>query len=206
MTAVILMKRGGKSVLREERKRELQKRIFLKSIELFKEYGYDNVTVESIASTCGIAKGTFFNYFPKKEHVLLYLGNSQNDYLQEIAQKYKGEKMKQQLLFIFKELLTVYMDNSELLKLTLSETIRSALKDESRNISLFKETITALIEEAKKNEKINTRFDSKTIASVCVGIYFNTLIIWSVSQEENDDIVSIFEKQFEVIWEGIELD
>ncbi|MCM3164875.1 TetR/AcrR family transcriptional regulator [Metabacillus litoralis] len=193
-------------MLREERKNELKKQIFFKSIELFKEYGYDNVTVEKIASSCGIAKGTFFNYFPKKEHVLLYLGNSQNDYLQEITQKYKNVKIKQQLLLIFKELLSVYMENSDLLKLALSETIRSALKDESRNINLFKETMTILIDEAKTNKTINTRFDSKMIASVLVGIYFNTLISWSVSQDESVNIVTIFEEQYEVIWEGIEQD
>ncbi|MFD1736858.1 TetR/AcrR family transcriptional regulator [Bacillus salitolerans] len=193
-------------MLREERKKELKKHIFFKSIELFKEYGYDNVTVEKIASSCGIAKGTFFNYFPKKEHVLLYLGSSQNEYLQEVVQKYKDEKIKQRLLLIFKELLSIYLENSDLLKLTLTETIRSALKDESRNINIFKETMTTLIEEAKANKTINTRFDSNTIASVLVGIYFNTLISWSVSQDESVHIVSIFERQYEVIWEGIEKD
>ncbi|UGB28790.1 TetR/AcrR family transcriptional regulator [Metabacillus sp. B2-18] len=187
-------------MLREERKKELKKQIFFKSIELFKEYGYDNVTVEKIASSCGIAKGTFFNYFPKKEHVLLYLGSSQNEYLQEVAQKYKDVKIKQRILLIFKELLTIYLENSDLLKLTLSETIRSALKEESRNINLFNETMTALIEEAKTNKKINTRFDSNTIASVLVGIYFNSLISWSVSQDESVHIVSIFEKQYK--WFG----
>jgi AcrR family transcriptional regulator len=204
MTVVILLKEGWKPMLREERKKELKKQIFFKSIELFKEFGYDHVTVEKIASACGIAKGTFFNYFPKKEHVLLYLGNSQNDYLQEIAQKYKDVRIKQQLLLIFKELLSVYLENSDLLKQTLSETIRSALKDESRNINLFKETITTLIEIAKTNKTINTRFDSETIASVLVGIYFNTLIGWSVSEDESVYIATIFERQFEVIWEGIE--
>lgn len=191
-------------MLREERKKELKKQIFFKSIKLFKEYGYDNVTVEKIASSCGIAKGTFFNYFPKKEHVLLYLGSSQNEYLQEVAQKYKDVKTKQRILLIFKELLSIYLENSDLLKLTLSETIRSALKDESRNIDLFKETMATLIEEAKTNKAINTRFDSKTIASVLVGIYFNTLISWSLIQDEGVHIVSIFEEQYEVIWEGIE--
>ncbi|WP_158638655.1 TetR/AcrR family transcriptional regulator [Metabacillus litoralis] len=191
-------------MLREERKKELKKQIFLKSIKLFKEYGYDNVTVEKIASSCGIAKGTFFNYFPKKEHLLLYLGNSQNDFLCEIIQKYQNVKIKQKLLLIFKDLLSVYLENSDLLKITLSETIRSALKDESRNINLFTETLTALMEEAKTNKEINTRFESRVIASVLVGIYFNTLINWSVSQDISDNIFPIFREQFEMIWEGVE--
>ncbi|SHM52242.1 TetR/AcrR family transcriptional regulator [Gracilibacillus kekensis] len=191
-------------MLKEERKKELKNQIFLKSIELFKEYGYENVTVEKIASSCGIAKGTFFNYFPKKEHVLLYLGNSQDDLLQDIAQKYQHLKIKQQLLNIFKELISVYLNNSDLFKLTISETIRSAFKNESTNINIFEETLTDLIENAKKNNTINTHFASGTISSVLVGIYFNTLVNWSVNNEKNESIITIFEKQFEVVWEGIE--
>ncbi|MGM7683509.1 TetR/AcrR family transcriptional regulator [Cytobacillus sp. Hm23] len=191
-------------MLREERKKELKKQIFLKSIELFKEYGYDNVTVENIASSCGIAKGTFFNYFPKKEHVLLYLGHSQNDLLQEIIRKHQDLKIKKKLLLIFKELLSVYLENTDLLKLTLSETIRSALKDETRNIGLFKESLAELLEDAITNDMLPTHFSSKTIASVLIGIYFNTLISWSVNEGQSNDIFIIFQDQFEVAWQGID--
>ncbi|WP_214483901.1 TetR/AcrR family transcriptional regulator [Bacillus sp. SM2101] len=191
-------------MLREERKKELKKQIFLKSIELFKEYGYDNVTVENIASSCGIAKGTFFNYFPKKEHVLLYLGHSQNDLLQEIIKKHQDLKIKKKLLLIFKELLSVYLENTDLLKLTLSETIRSALKDETRNIGFFKESLAELLEDAITNDMLPTHFSSKTIASVLIGIYFNTLISWSVNEGQSNDIFTIFQDQFEVVWQGID--
>ncbi|MDX8367117.1 TetR/AcrR family transcriptional regulator [Cytobacillus sp. IB215665] len=191
-------------MLREERKKELKKQIFLKSIELFKEYGYDNVTVENIASSCGIAKGTFFNYFPKKEHVLLYLGHSQNDLFQEIIKKHQDLKIKNKLLLIFKELLSVYLENTDLLKLTLSETIRSALKDETRNIGFFKESLAELLEDAITNDMLPTHFSSKTIASVLIGIYFNTLISWSVNEGQSNDIFTIFQDQFEVVWQGID--
>ncbi|MDX8362664.1 TetR/AcrR family transcriptional regulator [Cytobacillus sp. IB215316] len=191
-------------MLREERKKELKKQIFLKSIELFKEYGYDNVTVENIASSCGIAKGTFFNYFPKKEHVLLYLGHSQNDLLQEVIKKHQDLKIKKKLLLIFKELLSVYLENTDLLKLTLSETIRSALKDETRNIGFFKESLAELLEDAITNDMLPTHFSSKTIASVLIGIYFNTLISWSVNEGQSNDIFTIFQDQFEVVWQGID--
>ncbi|MDG5788813.1 TetR/AcrR family transcriptional regulator [Evansella sp. AB-P1] len=191
-------------MLREERKKELKKDIFLKSIELFKEYGYENVSVEKIASACGIAKGTFFNYFPKKEHVLLHLGSSQIVLVKEIIQTHQCSNIKSKVHHIFRELLATYSQHADLLKLTISETIRSALKAESANILTLTDTLTDMFIDAKNTGLFQSAFDPKTISSVLVGIYFNSLITWSLSESPDEDLEIIFNSQFEVVWEGIE--
>lgn len=43
------------------------------AIRLFDEAGYDQTTVQHIASAAGVAAGTVYLYFPSKEHVLLTL-------------------------------------------------------------------------------------------------------------------------------------
>jgi AcrR family transcriptional regulator len=194
------------SILRENRKKELKEQIFFKAIELFKEKGYENVTVEEIAKVCSIAKGTFFNYFQKKEHVLLHLGNSQIQQMEQIIQKHSFKSLKEQLQHIFGDLLTAYLENSALLKLALSETIKSALvmKEESANIQLFQKTLCGIIQEAKETGALQSSGDSNVIASVLVGIYFNTLFSWSLIEAEEVNIVGMFQKQFELVWEGIE--
>ncbi|WP_416148423.1 TetR/AcrR family transcriptional regulator [Salipaludibacillus sp. HK11] len=191
-------------MLRDERKKALKQQIFLKSIELFKEYGYENVTVEKIASESGIAKGTFFNYFPKKEHVLLHLGNSQNELLKDLVQKHQDPSIKKRLQLIFQDILSVYVEGSDILKLSISETIRSALTEESTNIDEFKKILTDVLNEAKQDKSLHSPFDSYTISTVLVGIYFNTLISWSMNTKEREDIVAIFHGQFDVVWQGIE--
>lgn len=55
---------------RERQKRELRARLFETSIALFAEQGFDATTVQQIADRLGVAKGTFFNHFPTKEHVV----------------------------------------------------------------------------------------------------------------------------------------
>ncbi len=201
MTTVIFNWSVNK-MLRDERKKELKKKIFLTSIELFKEYGYDNVTVDKIVSTCGIAKGTFFTYFPKKEHVLLHLGHTQNELVKEVIQKHQETNMKERLKLIFNELLSVYEEHGEVLKLTLYETIRSTLKEESTNIVKFNEALSDIIDESMQNGLFQSRFNPLHIASVLVGIYFNALITWS-SAETKEDLKEIFHPQFEIVWEGI---
>jgi AcrR family transcriptional regulator len=48
-------------------------RILSEAVRLFEKQGYSSTTVEQITEAADVGKGTFFNYFPSKEHVLLSL-------------------------------------------------------------------------------------------------------------------------------------
>ena len=54
---------------RERRKRETRERIFRAALSLFAERGFFATTVEDITEAADVGKGTFFSYFPSKEHV-----------------------------------------------------------------------------------------------------------------------------------------
>jgi AcrR family transcriptional regulator len=46
------------------------------ALRLFAEQGLAATTVEQITEAADVGKGTFFNYFPTKEHVLMAFGDS----------------------------------------------------------------------------------------------------------------------------------
>ena len=60
---------SGESRL-ERRKEETKKKILATAMQLFREQGFDAVSMETIAETVDIAKGTLYNYFPVKEAIL----------------------------------------------------------------------------------------------------------------------------------------
>ena len=62
---------GGR---REQAKLERRERIYEAALNLFRAQGYEGTTVDQITRHAGLAKGTFFNYFPTKDAVLRYLG------------------------------------------------------------------------------------------------------------------------------------
>ncbi|MCK4632165.1 MAG: TetR/AcrR family transcriptional regulator, partial [candidate division Zixibacteria bacterium] len=47
-----------------------KERIYRATIELFGNYGYDGVAVDQLCRECGISKGSFFQYFASKSHLL----------------------------------------------------------------------------------------------------------------------------------------
>jgi AcrR family transcriptional regulator len=50
--------------------KEIKERILTRSDEIFRQFGYNKVTMEKIASDLGISKKTLYRYFSNKDHIL----------------------------------------------------------------------------------------------------------------------------------------
>jgi AcrR family transcriptional regulator len=59
---------------RERRRLETRDRLYRAALELFGERGFLETTVADITDAADVGKGTFFNYFRTKEHVLAAYG------------------------------------------------------------------------------------------------------------------------------------
>src|SRR5271155_5050648 len=64
------------SARRERRKAETYERLMRAALRLFAEQGLAGTTIEQITEAADVGKGTFFNYFPTKEHVLQAFGDT----------------------------------------------------------------------------------------------------------------------------------
>src|SRR5262245_30139869 len=60
--------------LRERKKRRTRQAIAEAAMELFKERGFDAVTVADVAEAADVSVKTVFNYFPAKEDLVLHGG------------------------------------------------------------------------------------------------------------------------------------
>lgn len=49
---------------------ELREAIYRAALDLFRDRGFAAASVDEIVAAAGVAKGTFFNFFPTKAHVL----------------------------------------------------------------------------------------------------------------------------------------
>src|ERR1700674_1742540 len=62
---------------RQRRSAEIRERLFRAALDLFARRGFAETTVEDITEAADVGKGTFFNYFPSKDHILLAFGEMQ---------------------------------------------------------------------------------------------------------------------------------
>src|SRR5579864_4726196 len=84
---------------RRERKRaETRERIFRAALQLFAERGYLETTVEDITEAADVGKGTFFNYFPTKEHLFMAFGEMQHAKISAAVEESRSVKSVKPLL------------------------------------------------------------------------------------------------------------
>lgn len=68
---------------REKQAQATKQRILLSAKKLIEENGYDNVSVDQIVASCGIAKGTFYHHFKTKDEMITAICNTLYDDLRE---------------------------------------------------------------------------------------------------------------------------
>src|SRR5260370_8852282 len=81
--------------LREIKKRRTRQALIDSAMRLYREKGFDRVTVADIAHQAEVAPRTFFGYFETKEDVFLGLGD---DRLQSLVQPIPHRKRRPPIL------------------------------------------------------------------------------------------------------------
>ena len=85
-----------------------KRRIYQTTIRLCGEYGYDGLSVDQFCVEAGISKGSFFQYFPSKSHLLEFAILIFDEYLErlltEIRRTEPGPLVRQKLLHLYETL------------------------------------------------------------------------------------------------------
>ena len=71
---------------RERRRAETREKLFRTAMELFARRGFFETTTTDITEAADVGQGTFFNYFPSKQHVLTALFEMQLNKVQAARQ------------------------------------------------------------------------------------------------------------------------
>src|SRR5437868_8263546 len=71
---------------RERRSAETRERLFRSALQLFIQKGFAETTVEDITEAADVGKGTFFNYFPSKDHILIAFSEMQLGKLEQAVE------------------------------------------------------------------------------------------------------------------------
>jgi len=165
-------------VKRKTRKENTRKKVFKAALELFANKGFEETIIEDITKRAKVAKGTFYNFFSKKEDVLVYYLGS------KIAQSHEGFTLNTENTFLeqYKSLVSNYLKyifrNKNFAKILLKERVMSqGAKDNPYEVEV-KQTIAKLIDLAKQRKEINDQIDTSRIVEVVTGINTLYIIYW----------------------------
>ncbi|HYT71474.1 MAG TPA: TetR/AcrR family transcriptional regulator [Gemmatimonadales bacterium] len=190
---------------RERKKEETKERIVKAALRLFKDHGFDATTVDQIAEQADVAKGTFFNYFPRKEAVFGYLSETWvADAEQKIAAILaKGLPSWPKVRDVFLEFASIYEEDRELsLHMAMEWTRRMHAPDDDvcrRWDALGVHVVRQLQAQGELRRDVAAERASQVLADV----YHGTLMMWLESPEPPFPLKDEIRKRLALVIEGL---
>ncbi len=175
---------GDASGKRAQAKIDRRERLCEAALELFREQGYENTTVSQITSLAGLAKGTFFNYFPTKDAVLRYLGAREVGRLGAASLSGSNISPYNKL----KRFLAALAGSIERDRDLVCQVFRSGisvpelLAGDAGGFSL-QPTAALLIRQAQRVGEVNPELDPDILAAALDALYLQQLVRWCVNEE-----------------------
>ena len=190
---------------RVRRSAELRERLFRAALVLFGKKGYAETTVEDITEAADVGKGTFFNYFPTKEHILMAFGEMQLGKLEAIVHDTKQSDLPMQevLRMLVLRMTEEPIRNPAIVRALLQANLSSVrvrgamLHIHDRNRALLGQ----LIRHGQEHLEIRTDLPPEEIAQVWRQTIFGTLLFWSLAGDAS--LTQRIEQSLSVLWTGI---
>jgi AcrR family transcriptional regulator len=179
---------------RERRREETSEKLFIAAMELFSRKGFAHTRVEEITQAADVGKGTFFNYFPSKEHVLGYLVSKQHGTIRRHLLLARNGSMgsREILLSLARDLIRVPGKSPQMARSLISAFLGNIEVREYivREMSVGRNMIAEIISLGQGRGELRAEIAPTELARVFQHVLFGTVLIWAV------DTVSSLEKQF----------
>jgi AcrR family transcriptional regulator len=190
---------------RSRRSAELRERIFRSALDLFAQKGFAETTVEDITNAADVGKGTFFNYFPSKDHILLAFGEMQLGRLRQAADEARqtNEPLPKFLRSLTTRMTEEPARNPDIVRVLLlaflsNPQVRHAMMDlQTRVLALHSE----MVKLGQERGEIRSDLPPIEIAQVFRQVIFGTLLIWSLYGDAS--LPSRMDSAFEIVWSGL---
>ena len=166
---------------RQERKDITREQILKSAIDLFSKKGFEKTSVENITRRAKIAKGTFYNFFDKKEDVLLYfLDREYSKSEEEIEHKLSS---KQIFIDQIELSITAYIKHifpeKEFTKVLIKERIGKIGTGRNKNELHLMQALSRSIDMAKQRKEITHDIDSRRLTEMIFALYTMYVIYWT---------------------------
>ncbi len=191
---------------RQRRAAETRVRLFRCALQLFAERGYPNVTVEDITEAADVGKGTFFNYFESKDHVLGVMGEIQlGKVKQALTMAEAGEQT------ICSVLHHLFIRSAEepgrspglaralLSSFLASEDVRRLM---AHNLaSEGRKMLAKIVAAGQERGEIDSHLKKERVALHIQQAFMGTLLLWSL--EGRPALQACAEESFQHFWRAI---
>lgn len=192
--------------LRERKKAATRDAIYEAAVSLFRETGYDETTVDEIASAAGVSRATVFNYYGSKQALLVEYRRRLGDELREMAGRLldapdAGESdARSRVEAYFSGLARLAEREGELYRSLVRQVITrpssgdDGLRERSEHAAA---ALAAALEAGRETGDVRRDLDAEFAAYTLLRLWTSALVEWAISggrvplEEQLDDMVDL---------------
>lgn len=189
---------------RERRAAETRLKLFRCALQLFAEHGFQNVTVEDITESADVGKGTFFNYFKSKDHVLSVIAEIQLGKVREALEAAESSKrpIRSVLHDLFAKISEEPGRSPELARALLTAFLSSTIRDLlAQNMSEGRRMLGRIVELGQEHGEIDRKLKPGQMALQLQQSFMGTMLLWSLQGEQK--LQTAIEASFQHFWRAI---
>src|SRR6202047_4440276 len=190
---------------RRRRAAQIRERLFRAALDLFAQRGFADTTVGDITNAADVGKGTFFNYFPSKDHILLAFAEMQLAKLQSIIETLRStrEPVPQFLRTLAVRMTEEPGRNPSIVRALLLANLSSTPVREGMRITQARghKLLTEFIQVGQERGELRNDLPAGEIAHVFRQTVFGTLLVWSLYGD--DSLATRIRTALDVLWQGL---
>jgi AcrR family transcriptional regulator len=190
---------------RARRSAATRESLFRAALDLFALKGFAETTVEDITEAADVGKGTFFNYFPSKDHLLVAFSDMQIAKLQAAVDRVaqSREPMPSFLRALGLNMTAEPARNPSIIRALLQANLSStAVREIMReNHTRSHALLTRLVQTGQDRREIRDDLPAAEIAHVFRQTIFGTLLMWSVFADVS--LPARINAAFDLLWNGM---
>ena len=172
---------------RERKQLELRTHIYEAALQLFRNQGFGDTTVQEIASAAGIGKGTFFNYFSSKDHVLQAWYRKLTRTALEKVSGVEFASGREAVLALMAGLSDGVAVDPRLWDAKVIATSSALLRQEEDDLDQEVQAFCqSAIEKEFSGDRLSAGFDAEFLTRLILAILTGTGHSWSVSKHRDD--------------------
>ena len=175
-------------------------KIYECGIQLIKEYGFDEVTIEKIAKEAGVSVGTYYYYFESKLELFRETFNRADEYfITQVSESLKGLGTKQKILMFFdKYALFNLKDGIKMIKRLYTSENKLFTVEGRQMQKLF----TMIIIEGKDSRCISIDKTSEELTSIFFMVARGVVFEWCL-HDGNIELREVMKSAIETVIRGI---
>lgn len=195
--------------VREEKKKRTKAAILKSAMQLFSRQGYANTSIDRLAETAGVGKGTIYTYFQSKSEIFLAFCEEQLAFVyRELAEKSGSDTpLIEQLLTLFMGEFHFVSRNKEFGRIMLRETVFPKELTVERSLELDNKYIDLMVpmfRKAQQRGELRTDLELIMVVGHFYALYIMTISGWYMGRLLTDeDVAMAMESLFIQALEGL---